>query len=319
MKTLDNRPALKSFLNYLGVVSFPLIGLAAMLIISWVKRGYIEYKDDWEVPVITAPAVYFISIPLAFVVWLYAAERERPFMRRFSLPVCMLSLCGLIVATVFMTRGMPRYANALAAYGVVAGVFIFVSFNDCWDYAEANRKKTVIAFFAATMSALYKLCSGNLWYHMCHYTAVTVYRMLKTLGLAVNIDDVQFAMKISSKNFTIAVFQPCSGLEGTFIFLCLLSLLVIIDWSLFRKMPLTVLYLIGFVYMYCINVLRIATLFAIGYYSWQPDASPFMRSLRGSTFEMFHSMMGLVYCLIAFALFTICLYRVLVKRRLKKN
>ena len=120
-------------------------------------------------------------------------------------------------------------------------------------------------------------------------------------------------MMVLSKYFVVEVYRTCSGLEGMSLFIFLLSIIFLLDWRIFRQVRILEIYLIGILYMFFINAVRIASVFSVGYHAWDPAASGFAKSLRGAPIELFHSFVGHIYYLTAFAIFAAIMYRRCIK------
>src|SRR5690348_7616965 len=107
-----HHPAMAKISHRLAIVSISLTGLVTLMAVSWARRGYIvPALEWWGYPIVPEPAAYLLTVPLAFFIWLYAAESNRPFQRRFSLPACLLSLAGFTAAAGFMAPNKVNMAQ----------------------------------------------------------------------------------------------------------------------------------------------------------------------------------------------------------------
>ncbi|MBW3013798.1 exosortase/archaeosortase family protein, partial [Candidatus Woesearchaeota archaeon] len=62
----------------------------------------------------------------------------------------------------------------------------------------------------------------------------------------------------------VAIFKPCSGIEGISLFLLFFSIIAIIEWKTLNKKRLFVLYPLGVLFMFLINIARITFLIIAG-------------------------------------------------------
>ena len=308
--------------GYLKIASLSALGLGLLLIFSWtprttfvwVPRHFIPVGRGWSWFVITFPVSHLLSIPAAFVLWLYAWRRDYTFTMRFSFTAFLASYIGFMVAAGLNASQYRSTVMCFALLGTLAGLAVFIDIKQLLRPAMQDWKLTLIALLTASISALYNLLENQTWERLCRSTASMVYWLLHSfgfeIGLTIGSDKNHIPITtISSKAFVLQVYRPCSGMEGIFLFLFLLSAIFVIDWPLFKRSRIIEIYLIGIIYMFLVNVLRIASLYALGYFAWQPDASAFMQSLRATPIEIFHSVAGEIYDFIAFVFFALVLYR----------
>jgi exosortase/archaeosortase family protein len=318
------RPLKNRVYDYAKIISFPLTGMLTLLITTWINRGFIEPEGDkWATLIITSPTCYVLTLPAAFLIWLHTMRGDQPLKPYFSLPAALLSLWGFTAAAGFrFLKDIELHefcSIVFAIYGTLAGLFVSVSFEECRGYAQQQKGRTVLAVFAAATAALYRIFDEKLWYHMCHSSGLVVYWMLHAFHVPINITAMEDNIMLFSQHFTMHLHGPCSGLEGVFIFMFLLSVLMMIDWPLFKRLPVLEIYLLGFIYMFFMNTLRIASLFLIGYRAMEPDASAFMHSMRDAPLQVFHSLAGAVYYMVASGIFLSVLYKKAVTGTVKKT
>jgi len=249
-----------------------------------------------------------LSVPCVFLLWLRIIGRDHKFIPVFSPVACICSFIGFIAAAGLDINKYPLLVLFYATAGTIAGLFIFIRFDDFCHYAFRQQRLTIIALLAASMSAIYSASDMFLWKQICLSTAMTAHWILDTFGMNVHATIDRHisnfpAVSLSSQYFNIQVLQGCSGLEGIFLFLFLLSAIILFDWEFFKNIPFFETYFIGFIYMFLVNTLRIVTLFLIGHLAWMPGASPWMASMRGLPLQVFHSVLGEIYYFIAFVIF----------------
>ena len=294
-------PTVKALIFHIKPASFSLLGLGVLFLLESI------------VPHRLPPNGFFWSVPSIFVFWLRLIRQDHVITERFSLLACALSFTGFIAAAGLDPNKYPLLATAFTALGTFAGLCIFIRARDFFHYGFRERDLTLIGLLGMSVSALYHLSDTFLWQRMCISAAICTRWLLELLGLHVYTTMGSQAGKpsvfVHSDYFHIQIFQPCSGIEGIFIFIFLLSSILLLDWKLFKHVRLIELYLIGFIYMFAMNILRIATLFLVGHYTSSPTAPAWMADYKDLAVILFHSYIGVVYYLFAFAAFAEILYK----------
>ena len=316
-----------TLLYYLKIISVPATGLCVLLSLKMLARGYIDPFGDrpWDGNAfILPPALYFLSLPVTFAFWIYALRDTHRFTLSFSPSACLLSMVGFLLAASLDIKTYHVAVVIAAMIGCVAGVFIFVNWREFCRYAFRDERMTCVALIGITASACYSLMDKYMWQKMAFSAAQSSGVMLQILGIDADTRvqrerNNEMSTVLSSDWFTILVYQPCSGLEGIFLFTFLLSIVILLDWKLLKKIHLIETYLIGFIYMYLANVLRITSLFVLGYFSHAPDASPLLASMQGLPLHIFHSFIGQIYYILAFMLFSYLLYAYTAPARMEQQ
>ncbi len=254
-------------------------------------------------------AVEFAPIPIMFILWVRAVEQKTPFQLRFS-PIAT-GLCAL--ALVLMNSNidaapLPR-CTFLAA--ILSSLFVFVPFKQVIRQITQNKRLSVVALIGATSAVNYYWLMLTIWFAMCRWTTMGAYALLKLLDLnavAVVHPITDTTIALISRYFQVWVNIGCNGLEGVFLFNFMLAATLLFDWKLLHKYSITLLFCTGVLYMFLMNVLRITVFFIIGYWAYKPGAWSFMHLLQGAPLALFHSYVGWVFYLFAFALFMGLLY-----------
>lgn len=297
---------------YLTIGSITFAGLLVMQIARWINAQNIEQTSDGIVW-FTAPSLYFLSLPIAFLFWIYALRDVHRFTLSFSLPACIASVIGFMLASGLDLKEHHALVIIFSLLGCLAGCFTFISWQAFRHYAFRDERMTCVAIIGMFASGMYCVMDSYMWERMAYSAALSSKFVLELLGLDMDIGvykriKLYPATVLSSDNFTIMVYQPCSGLEGIFLFIFLLSLVLLLDWKMFLNLRLIETYLIGFIFMYVANILRIVSLFTLGHNANAPDASPLMASMKGLPMHIFHSFVGQLYYILAFMVFTHVLY-----------
>ncbi|MBW3011464.1 archaeosortase/exosortase family protein [Candidatus Woesearchaeota archaeon] len=69
---------------------------------------------------------------------------------------------------------------------------------------------------------------------------------------------------VGTSEHAVAIFKPCSGIEGISLFLLFFSIIAIIEWKTLNKKRLFILYPLGVLFMFLINIARITFLIIAG-------------------------------------------------------
>ncbi|MDE3059768.1 MAG: exosortase/archaeosortase family protein [Pseudomonadota bacterium] len=303
--------------RYLSIGSQSLAAVLTLFILNAFQGGWTwmqHVRDGLARHILQLPAE-FVPIPFAFLLWVRLMERERPFVLRFSPFFGALGIACL--AAIPQLLAFPDLRQYLFGAAVVSSLFVLVSFADCLGRMIRQPRPAIVAILAASAACNYYWLMRTLWAQMIGWTAHTVHVILRFYGaaaFAMPHPKWQGSFIIGSHYFRASVNPGCNGLEGIFLFNFLLSVMLLLDWQLFRRRSLILLYGLGVIYMFFVNAIRITVLFSIGYWAYRPDAWPFMWHFRGATLEMFHSYEGWVFYLIAFGLFAAWLYRTTLRR-----
>lgn len=297
---------------YLTITSFMLAGLVCLQLWQWTILPKVEISSD-DIAWFTPPAIYFLSLPAAFIFWIHSLNDEQVFILRFSRLLAVISASSYLGAAWIDLATHAELVIGLTLLGCLAGAFVFIPFRQFMRHAFRDRRRAIIALLAASSSALYKLSDFYLWKRMCFSAAIASNDILQTLGIDVRVvvgmnRASESAITMVSDHFSLNVYRPCSGLEAIYLFVFLFSIVAMLDWKIIKKINLIETYLIGFIYMYVVNLLRIISLFILGHFANAPDASPFIASMRGLPVHIFHSYVGQIYYFLAFMVFSTLLY-----------
>jgi len=302
----------EGFARYLSIGCVVLAGMLTLFFFQWASEGRWMLKAHSRVVELSAQ---FLPVPFAFLAWVYVMERMEKFKLSFSPVFCILSMeCFFAVQ---MARPWYDLSQWLLGAAIIAGFFVLVPFMEAMRRIWQQPRPAFVALFAATAAFNYYALLRSVWEIMCTGTANVVYGVMKLFGYNVGMR-VEFlrsegvgrsVIRISSPDFGVLVFPDCSGLEGIFLFGFLLSVMLLLDWELFKRKSILLLYAFGAVYMFFMNALRIFVFFSIGYWAYRPGAWEWMQSLRGAPIMLFHSYIGWVFYLIAFGVFAWWMYR----------
>lgn len=250
----------------------------------------------------------FLPLPFLFFLWLRIVEGKSLIATKYSPLACIISVICLTVTQEFIKS--PTLIQCLFAISIVTGLFVLLPFSECVKRAKEHRLATLVAFVAATAPSNFYWLTEILWRQMCSWTTFCVYHILHVFTDQVHLgkgdwEDTSFIIK--SPYLIMKVYPGCSGLEGIFLFSFMLSVYFLYDWDYFKNRKIIRLYLIGLIYMFAVNCLRIVTYFAVGYWANNPDAWLWVQEFKGTPVVLFHTYIGWVYYIIAFVLYCIVL------------
>lgn len=310
--TTQQSAFLRTAQYYLTAGSFMLAGLMLTQIFQWMTVDIPKLSSD-GITWFTPPVIYLLSLPPIFLFWIYRLHEHHAFTLTFSPIFAILSVVSFVIANSMDMKTSHMAITALTLLGCIAGGFVFINWREFKRYAFRNERITCVALLGASASGIYSLMDKYMWQKMAYSAAqgsqwvLEIFDLGTKVGIAKQPDNV-LATMLTSDNFSLFVYQPCSGLEGIFLFIFLLSIVLLMDWPMLQRIDLIETYLIGFIFMYAANILRIVSLFLLGHFAHAPDASPLLASMRGLPIHIFHSFVGQIYYIFAFMIFTHLLY-----------
>jgi len=292
--------------RYMGICSMSLSGVFTMFLLQAIVEGKWTWMPENNPLAHHLPqlAIEFMPIPFMFILWLRVVERDGPFTLRFSPLACALASMAFIITEELANQ--PNLVEIFFAASIIIGLFVMVPFGECLWRAILSPRSTLVAIAGATAACNYYWLLYTIWRPMCGWTTKMTYYTLRAFGANAstatgNWGDASFVLL--SPHYTIEVYPGCSGLEGIFILLFLLSVFVLYDWDHFKTRRLLLRYALGIIFMFFVNVLRITSLFTLGYWAHDPHAWMWVQSLKGAPAFMFHTYVGWVFYLIAIVIF----------------
>lgn len=307
-------PAALTWGRYLGIASVSLLGVLVLFFIlnSSVEADLYINNSHHVLPV----AVMFIPAPIAFLFWLRLIEHQGGRLAMRTSPLWLGISIGMFLSVLTVT--MPQLRIACFAAGVICGFLVHVPPREYWRCIRRNPLAVVVLLIAATASINYYWLMKAIWVEMRGLTTYTVFHTLQFFNFdayAKAHPRVNTTIFIYSPHFMIWVNNACNGLEGIFLFNFLLSIMFLLDWHIFGRWKLFLVYALGIAYMFIVNALRITLFFTVGYWAYRPDVPAWVQSMRGWPVMMFHSYIGWVLYLLAFGLFALVLYRVVGRKK----
>lgn len=251
-----------------------------------------------------------LPVPFVFLLWVYCVEKLRgPFTLNYSPFFSLISIGSF--TSLYMIDTQAGLAYRMLWLAVITSFFTMIPVTQFFDRLWREPRVTLVALIGGTAAYNYYWLLRDIWHYMCSWTTQTVVMILKFFNFdadanVVGQDEMRF--RIASDQFSIIVNPGCSGLEGIFLFMFMLSLTLLSDWEFFRRRSLSMFYAFGVVYMFFINTLRITVFYTLGYWAYKPDMPEWVQSMRGSTVDLFHSYVGWVFYVVAFIIFLLWIY-----------
>lgn len=306
---------LYSMPDILNALSRSSLALLIILILSW----FLSYEDGtWNLFLI----YHLLPIPLAFFLWSRLLERERKLTSTFSVIAAVASLGGSVLGTLYILNAQkypPLIGTAITIVSVTIALFSFCSFRECLSRACSDFRAACIAIACGLSGPLYlTLVESNSYigFHVTSWTAQSVSYLAEKAVEDTQVvffnypayDKLKPLVEIKSPYFTLLVAPVCSGLEGMSIFVLLLSIMLLLDWHVFRGGQVWSLYALAGLYVFCVNVLRVLSIYLLGHWAYLPNAGVTSQFLRDIAVESFHSYYGAILYPIAYAAFAAWIY-----------
>lgn len=293
----------KEYVEFAKILSLPLIGMG----LFYVLRAGVHAP-------IPPMMLKFVSLPIAMVFWWMFMQKQGYGVLRFSklfFGVC-LAFYGLLVWQHESVQ--VRWIGVIG--GMLAGYFVWVDGRAFLACAYKEKRAAVLGLFMALASAGYAFSNEFLWQEMAHSTAVIIEQMIHLLGMdhAVGYNDKRTIM-IANGYLRMGIYDGCSGMEGVFLFSFLLSAVLLMDWKFLKSVPLINLFLLGFVFMFLVNMLRIFVLFLLYDLAANPASGALGEFAQGWPKEMAHSTAGWIFYFAAFCIYVWQLYRYVISLR----
>jgi len=254
-------------------------------------------------------AVEFLPVPVMFFLWLRAVENGKPWVLSFSPFFCAVSVACFVLAQE-MGRDYDMQ-QVLFGWGVVASLFVMVPFWKVLRTVITSPRPAICAVLGASAACNYYYFMRTIWTNMRDWTSHAAANILHAAGVPVvaELHPKWQSVILTGPHIHVEVNPGCNGLEGIFLFNFMLSVMLLVDWQLFRRCSIVMLYAFGVAYMFLMNALRISVFYSVGLWTWQPGVPPWVASLRVAPMLLFHSYIGWTFYLIAFGLFAFIMYR----------
>ena len=221
-------------------------------------------------------------------------------------------LFGLISIIFFALFVYFKYfSNIPESYGLlilsIISQVLFTAFSAIALFGVSIFKDTLIPLiFIGTSIYIYFILTLTAWANWEKFskTAIIVVHFVLSKILGMNSSyGAGDQMSLSLNSFNVGIGAPCSGIESLVFFVTLFGLMVILDYKRLIPKRTAVIFLIGLIGTYSLNIIRLTVLMILGT-RW-PDFA----------LGQFHSQAGWVM----FAVFVLMLYGLSQKWITKKS
>jgi exosortase/archaeosortase family protein len=221
-------------------------------------------------------------------------------------------LFGLISIIFFALFVYFKYfSNIPESYGLlilsIISQVLFTAFSAIALFGVSIFKDTLISLiFIGTSIYIYFILTLTAWANWEKFskTAIIVVHFVLSKILGMNSSyGAGDQMSLSLNSFNVGIGAPCSGIESLVFFVTLFGLMVILDYKRLIPKRTAVIFLIGLIGTYSLNIIRLTVLMILGT-RW-PDFA----------LGQFHSQAGWVM----FAVFVLMLYGLSQKWITKKS
>ena len=255
------------------------------------------------------PAFRLLPVLTAFLLWFRKFREDYTGSLTVRPIAWAITIAATEIACDLLWNDWKDWQSPVMLAAVVASLLVWIDIRQAVRFIAKEPRFTLVAAVASSAVLLYGWLYKDGGVQLCLLSAKAVYGLLYLTGMDIVMQENMDNTIISSGYYAIKVYWGCSGLEGILLFFFLLSAMLLLDWQWFKHRRLLPIYLFGFVYMLSFNILRIASLFTLGYWAYNPNAPEWAHQLQGAPVYLFHSYVGWVYYFIAFALFTLSLYQ----------
>jgi len=124
-----------------------------------------------------------------------------------------------------------------------------------------------LLFFVISVWGVYLFLrlAHKLWFFLSHITTKLVYFLLN-LTFDAKIDFSGANPVVGIDLFKIGIARPCSGIASLSLFAFLYLFAVFYDWKLFNKKKVILMFFVGLLSVFALNILRVYLLILVGAY-----------------------------------------------------
>ena len=163
------------------------------------------------------------------------------------------------------------YVNAISIPLIL--LFAFFEYDFVKKFTKTFENQLWLSLVLAFISFWILENSIKLWVFFSKITSKAVYFLLSIFFNGANYT-------IGANNIPVVgipavaakIYAPCSGVEGMVMFLILFTLLVLVDYKKFNMKKVFILYPIGVVGAFVVNILRTFLIFVVGHFTSQEFA-----------------------------------------------
>lgn len=255
-----------------------------------------------------------IAVGTAVLFWLYhrsGAFQPQPQTNGMLLHAAIVALFTLHLSlfdpfTVLVgARASSLLLLLFFAVTLLSSLLVWVPLTE-WKWRfTVNKRPTLAVLIGIFILAIYPYVITYYWRFLARSVGICVYHALTFLGL-----DVKYSMGttlfLQHRVLTARFMQPCSGLEGIFLFLFAFTVVWGFDNGRLSWKQRIATYVCGVLLMFSLNIARVVAFFA---FSVALSRSSLDRRPEEMLRTLFHSGVGIVFYLVGISLFLYLVYR----------
>ncbi len=197
----------------------------------------------------------------------------------------------------YFTATFSPWLFALATFLYVGGAWcVSVAVFGLAFYREKVLALLFFTFLMYFFFAIYEILR-QLWHFLAYTTAGGSAWLLHLFWDTAQVDfgNVQQNPVLSVEGFSVIIWPACSGIESLSLFIGLFVMLMVYEGDTFHKGKAAVIFILGLIGTYVMNIIRVSLIMVIGIY--YPDFSV----------GVFHSQIGwILFSLFVLALLFLC-------------
>ena len=195
---------------------------------------------------------------------------------------------ALIFGTIFL---------ATAVYGLKFSI----------SFVKDFKKELTTSFWVFISSLFLIIQFQKLWVYLSYIVAKVAYFFLNlTFNASLNFSGSSPILGIT--NFVVSVGKPCSGIDSMLMFIFLYVFIAGVDWEKLNKTKLALMFILGVVSVFFLNIIRIYLLVTIGAFFSKEFA-----------IGLFHTNASMIIFLIYFGIFWGLFYNWMKKPEFRKK
>jgi len=234
------RPALVMNDNVAGLFVVALLAVFAV----WRRNALLAKPLGWNIK------DFLIFGPVAAIA----------FIGSFVLTYTLDPYASLLTKALYVTLSPLLFATgALALAVAIFGVPLF----------RRERRSLMVGLLVGIPYVALSLLLRQLWPYMSSFVLNANGWLLSLTGDPTAVT-YGAAPTIALKSFIVIIGEACSGVDSAIMFTGVFVFLALLDWKRFDRRKLLILFPIGLLGMYAVNIARVALIMLVGAY-WSPD------------------------------------------------
>jgi exosortase/archaeosortase family protein len=174
--------------------------------------------------------------------------------------------------TKFIFNNLSLFENSIYLLVILRYIFLFfilfflilAVFGK--EFIKSLSKKGILLFFGF-VGLIYFFIQffHSSWSFFSHVVTKSVYFLL-SLNFNAVVNFSQGVPIVGIDSFRIGIAESCSGISSLFLFMFLYVFSVCYDWKIFNKKKVVLMFFVGFISVFCLNILRVYLIILIGAY-----------------------------------------------------